>query len=521
MPSFRFAQHRSVVFALLCACACSPAPSAEDAPEGKLPNGSAIATLEVDKGSGPAPTTGGAATTDSDSAALRPGEDWPCFLGPRHDGTSSESGILEPWPEAGLPLVWEKQVGTGYSAPSVKSERLVVHHRRGRDEIIECLHAVTGEPVWTHSYRSTFVDPYGYNNGPRCSPLLTETRCYTYGAQGRLLCLTLDEGKVVWERDLLTEMTIPDGFFGVGATPILEGDRLIVAAGGQPNAGLIAVNADTGKTLWESVGQSTWDGAKTDSRLRPKYEWTGDEMVVSYSSPMAVTIHGRRHVLALMRQGLVSVDPQTGAENFHYWFRADVHESVNAAGPVVVDDTIVISAAYRTGAARLKVAPDGKSVTELWRDRTNLLTHWSTSIYRDGFYYGFSGRHDYEATLRCLNAETGEVIWESNGWSRPLEDLQQVGRDEFLDTTNNVKIPTPFYGRGSKIMIGDRFLVLSEYGTLALLKVNPQAWEEVCRFKPPRLSYPTWAAPVLSRGYLYLRSEDWLLCYDLRAPAAN
>ena len=89
-------------------------------------------------------------------------------------------------------------------------------------------------------------------------------------------------------------------------------------------------------------------------------------MVVSYSSPVAVTIHGKRHILALMRHGLVSLDPTTGAENFHYWFRADVHESVNAARPVVVDDTIMISAAYKTGAARLKVAPDGKSVTELW-----------------------------------------------------------------------------------------------------------------------------------------------------------
>lgn len=448
--------------------------------------------------------------------ALRDGEDWPWFLGPRHDGTSAETGIVEPWPESGLPLVWERAIGTGYSAPSVRAGRLVVHHRKGRDEIVECLRADSGEPLWSYGYRSTFTDPYGYNNGPRCSPLLTDTHCYTFGAQGKLLCLTLETGTLVWERDLLSEMTIPDGFFGVGATPILEADRLIVAAGGQPNAGLIAVDAATGRTLWESVGQLTWDGAQTDSRLRPTYKWTGDEMVVSYSSPIAATIHGKRHILALMRHGLVSVDPESGAENFHYWFRADVHESVNAARPVIVDDTIMISAAYRTGAACLKVAPDGKSVSEVWRDRTNLLTHWSTAIYRDGYYYGFSGRHDYEATLRCLDAATGDVVWETDGWDRPEDELRQIGREEFLDTRSNRTIPYPRYGRGSKIMLGDRFLVLSEYGLLALVKVNPQQWEEVSRFKPPRLRYPTWAAPVLSRGYLYLRSEDWLLCYDLR-----
>lgn len=484
---------------------CVPAPSAD---------GSGVSVTGAGGGT---PVAGAGAIPGP--ADLRPGEDWPWFLGPRHDGTSAETGILATWPDEGLRLVWERPVGTGYSAPSVRGGLLVVHHRKGREEIVACLRADTGEPVWTHSYPSSFSDPYGYNNGPRCTPLLTETHCYTFGAEGRLLCLTLARGEEVWHRDLRAEMNIPDGFFGVGATPILEGDRLIVAAGGQPDAGVIAVDAATGKTLWESVGRSTWDGAQTDSRLRPTYRWTGDEMVVSYSSPLATTIHGKRHVLALMRHGLVSLDPQSGAENFHYWFRSDAHESVNAARPVVVDDTIMISAAYNTGAARLRVAADGKSVEELWRDRRNLLTHWSTSIYRDGYYYGFSGRHDYEATLRCLDAQTGKIVWESNGWDRPFTDLRQIGRDEFLDVVHERKIPTPFYGRGSKILVGERFIVLSEYGLLALVEANPQQWVEVSRFKPPRLRYPTWAAPVLSRGYLYLRSEDWLLCYDLR-PAA-
>jgi hypothetical protein len=119
--------------------------------------------------------------------------------------------------------------------------------------------------------------------------------------------------------------------------------------------------------------------------------------------------------------------------------------------------------------------------------------------------------------LRCLNADTGEVVWETDGFGRPSTDLRQVGRDEFEDTVNNVRIPTPFYGRGSKIMVEDKFIVLSEYGTLALVQVNPEKWVEISRFKPSRMHYPSWTAPVLSRGYLYLRCEDALLCYDARA----
>lgn len=513
-----------IVMPFLCA-SCSVQPSsveAEESEQSAIPVAAAGETAQQVASAG-----------DSDST-LRSGEDWPVFLGPRHDGTSEETGLIDSWPEQGPRLVWEMETGTGYTAPSVRGHRLVLFHRRDVDnpladedplqedeqgfEVIECLHAQTGQQLWTHGYPTSFRDPYGYNNGPRCTPLLTETHCYTFGAEGKLTCLTLEDGDEVWMRDLRAEMEIPDGFFGVGATPILEGKVLIVAAGGQPNSGVIGVDAATGKTLWENVGRSTWDGAQTDSRLRPTYEWTGEEMVVSYSSPLAATIHGKRHVLCLMRQGLVSLEPQTGEEHFHYWFCSDSFESVNAARPVVVDDTIMLSSAYKVGSVLLQVAADGKSVTEVWRDRRNLLTHWSTAIHHDGYYYGFSGRHDYEATFRSIDAKTGDVVMQTDGWGRPFTDLRQVGRDKFRDVVNNTIISTPFYGRGSKIQVGDRFIVLSEYGLLALVEVTPDKWEEVCRFKPPQMHYPSWTAPVLSRGYLYLRCEDALLCYDLKRP---
>src|SRR5690606_28298015 len=107
----------------------------------------------------------------------------------------------------GPPLVWEIDVGTGYSAPSVRGDRLVLHHRPAGDEVIECFGAASGQSLWTQSYPSRFSDPYGYNNGPRCTPLLTEDRCYTLGAEGKLTCTQLDDGQVVWQRDLKAEFT--------------------------------------------------------------------------------------------------------------------------------------------------------------------------------------------------------------------------------------------------------------------------------------------------------------------------
>jgi outer membrane protein assembly factor BamB len=118
---------------------------------------------------------------------LRPGEDWPIFLGPQGTGVSKETGLLDKWPDDGPPVVWKKKIGTGYSAPSVLGHRLVVIHRPKHEDIVQCLHAATGEELWKYAYDTDYTDPYGYNNGPRCTPLLTKNRCYTFGAQGKLL----------------------------------------------------------------------------------------------------------------------------------------------------------------------------------------------------------------------------------------------------------------------------------------------------------------------------------------------
>ncbi len=458
---------------------------------------------------------------DSRNTAPRDGEDWPCFLGPRADGVSGEKGLRFQWSPSGPPRLWSRRVGTGYSAPSVIGNRLVVHHRLGDEEIVQCVTADEGEPLWQHSYTSDFEDPYGYNNGPRCSPLLTPQLCYTLGASGKLKCLELATGELRWERDLHADFRIPKAFFGVGATPILEGDRLIVLVGGQPNSGVVAFNAADGKTIWESVGRDTWNGVTTDEPGNPKYEWTGDEMVVSYSSPIAVTIAGHRHVLCLMRQGLVSLDPADGNVRFRYWFRARDHESVNAARPVVVGNQIFLSAAYRVGSALLEVDQnDPSQFREVWRNPRVMLTHWSTAIEKDGYVYGFSGRHENEATLRCVEWATGKLAWETTGFAGQLSDLgqdPQTGRIVHKETGE--RIPWPFYGRGSAIFADGKVSVLGERGTLATVEGNPKEWVEISRCDVDGIRYPAWAAPVLSRKRLFLRSESHLVCLDLAADS--
>lgn len=451
----------------------------------------------------------------------RTGEDWPEFLGTRGTGVSGETGLLERWPAAGPPVLWKKQTGEGYAAPSIRGNRLVLIHRpqtrqgtSGPKEVVECVAADTGDPQWQFSYETAFSDPYGYNGGPRATPLLTEDRCYTFGAEGMLTCLALDSGRKIWQRDTGAEFRIPQAFFGVGSTPILEGNLLIVMVGGHPESGVVALDAATGKTVWESVGPKTFP--------RPPYRIQADrppEKLASYATPVAATIHGRRHILCLMRTGLVSLDPQTGKVNFSHWFRSVLHDSVNAARPVVVGDQVFLSAAYETGAALLKVHEDGLGVDVVWKDRDAMQNHWTTSIHHHGYVYGFSGRHQPGSSFRCIELETGKLQWQTHDDGSEEEADPKDGRGQTAPK---------YYGRGSAVLAEGKFIVQAETGLLALVELNPAAFHEISRIQFPELGYPCWTAPVLSRGRLYVCGakevrpigrrhayEYHLLCLDL------
>ncbi len=476
---------------ILQPCGCAPGEvvtAASDSPPGvprktpaKVPGGKATDTPSEPAGDAGQPT--------------RAGEDWPRFLGPRDNGVSGETGLLATWPAKGPPVLWEKTVGTGYSAPSIRGNRLVLHHRLEDQEIVDCFAADTGKPLWSHSYETNFSDPYGYNNGPRCSPLLTTDRCYTFGAEGKLLCLNLETGKPVWLRKTAADWKIPDAFFGVGSTPVLWGRLLIVMVGGEPDAGVVAFDAETGKTVWQNVGKKAWTAPNGDQL---------DEKLASYSSLIAAQIHGHDHVFSLMRDGLVSLDPADGKIRFSYFFRSNAFESVNAARPVIIGDEVLLSAAYKTGAALLKIKSDGKGFVELWRNQ-NLQTHWSTTIQHEGFLYGFSGRHEGEAKLKCMDLKSGDVVWETDG----------APADAPAGNADLVESSARFYGRGSALLADGKFIVLGERGLLALVEVNSKEFKEISRVKFAGMKFPSWAAPVLSRKRLYLRCEDHLMCLDL------
>jgi outer membrane protein assembly factor BamB len=411
------------------------------------------------------------------------GADWPGFLGLQRDGKSPETGIRTDW-SSGLPVLWQRELGEGYSAPAIADGRLLVfdHHRRMAR--LTCLNAETGAEIWRREYATDYEDYYGYSNGPRASPLIDGGRVYSLGAEGRLRCHRVVDGELLWDVDTAARFGVVQNFFGVGSAPAIEGDLLIVQVGGSPPASPATSSGQVAPNGTAVVAFDKWSG-------EARYA-VGDGLA-SYAAVQLATIGGRRWGLVLARNGLLGFEPATGAVDFHFPWRARTLESVNASTPVVVGDRVLISETYGPGGALLAVRPDGVEVvwTDAPRRDKSLACHWSTPIHVDGVLYASTGRHSAGAELRAVDLETGRVLWREPG-------LQ----------------------RSSLLAVDGHLIVLSEDGTLRLLRLNRERFEKVgetvLRHRGARLiEPPAWNAPVLAHGILYLRGNGRLVAIEL------
>lgn len=418
------------------------------------------------------------------------GVDWPQMLGPTRDGKSPEKGILTKWPPEGPKIVWSRPLGTGYSVGSVAYGRFYQFDRdtTTRKATLVCLNAETGEKLWDFGYESEYEDTYGYNDGPRCAPLVDGNRVYIYGVEGMLHCLDATTGKKIWAVNTAEKYNVIQNFFGIGSCPIVEGDLLLVMVGGSP-PGMRVPRGQLDLVKPNGTGIVAFD--KRTGEVR--YE-IADELA-SYSSLQTATIDGRRWAFAFCRGGLLGFEPASGKIDFHYPWRDEKLESVNASTPVVIKNEVFISETYGPGSSLLKVSPGKADV--VWKDGDNprtkkMQTHWNTPIYVDGYLYGSSGRHDSNAELRCIDWKTGEVKWKQ-----------------------------PRLARTSLLYVDGHFVVLGEYGQLVLIKATPEKFDPVAAVVlksadgEPLLKDPCWSAPILSHGLLYVRGNDLLVCLEL------
>ena len=424
-----------------------------------------------------------------DLRTRKSGSDWSRFLGPTGDGKSPETSLLTSWSPMGPPVVWDKEIGASYGAPTVSQGRLFMFDRHDELARLTCMKSETGDELWRFEYPTDYEDLYGYNNGPRTCPVVDGNRVYVLGPEGVLHCVAVADGKLLWRVDTTTRFHVIQNFFGVGSAPVVEGELLIVQIGGSP-PGRVRTLLGTRDPV-----QGNGNGIVAFNKWTGEVAYQITDELASYTTPTLATINGRRWCFTFARGGLIGFEPLTGTVDFHYPWRSKKFESVNASNPVVVGDLVFISETYGLGSSLLKVHPGGYTV--LWKDserRRNkaMQLHWNTAIHHEGYLYGYSGRHSRGCELRCVELRTGKVIWSHR-----------------------------VHERGSLLYADGHFISLGEFGTLTLIRLTPEKLKVVSKVLlvddrgEERIRYPAWAAPVLSNGFLYLRGKDRLVCLDL------
>ncbi len=395
--------------------------------------------------------------------------DWPQVLGPNRNGIALDEKLADKWPTSGPKTLWQRPVGSGFAGASIVGDVAVVWHRQGDEHVIESLNVASGDVNWKKTLPARYVPSYTSDSGPRVVPLINDGRVFLFCPRGDLYCLELNSGETRWHRDTWEDYSSkrpkrgdpPDGYFGFGTSPILEGDRLLLNVGGDSkSAGIVAFDANNGKTLW----------AATEERA-------------SYSSPVATTIAGQRHVVFATRLSVMSVDPKNGQVLFQFPF-GRFGPAVTAANPVIIEDRVFITASYNFGATLARVGRSG--AVRIWESDDVLSSQYTTPILHDGALFGIHGRQDAgAAALRCVDPATKRILWSEDG-----------------------------FGYASMIMADGKLIVLKTDGEMVLVRADKSRFRELGRTM--LFSDTTRALPALSNGRLLVRDTSTLKCVDLR-----
>jgi outer membrane protein assembly factor BamB len=400
--------------------------------------------------------------------------DWPQWQGPDRNAVSKERGLLKEWPKVGPPLAWKvKGLGGGYSAPSVAAGRIFGMSNRGDDEVVWALSEKDGKRLWVRRLGPAFPQrrPQG-REGPGCTPTVDGERLYVLGLGGDLAYLRVSDGKIIWRRSLTRDFGGRVPIWSYRESPLVDGDKVICTPGG-PDATLAALDKLTGKTIWKSRVPGSPGAA--------------------YASAIAIDFGGRREYVQLTQRALVGVAASDGKFLWRYDEPAN-RMGINCSTPVYHDGLVFAASAYGRGGGLVKLSKGGKGgvkAEEVYFTR-KMENHHGGMILIDGCLYGANGGNA-GGYLVCLDFKTGKVLWDERAGKR--------------------RAP-----KGSVALADGRLYYRTESGTMLLIEPSPKRYIERGRFRQPdRSEEPAWAHPVLANGKLYLRDQDVLLCYDVKA----
>ena len=403
----------------------------------------------------PVPAVAEDAVPPPASTTTDPRHDYPQFLGPRRDGTVEGAGLARDWSAEPPVELWRQPVGAGWSGFAVVGSFAVTHEQRGDRETVTCYDVTSGRLLWSHADPVRFDHPIA-GPGPRATPAIDAGRVYALGATGILNALDLRTGERLWSRNVIEESGASVPTYGVSASPLLDGDVVIVASGGGKGRALAAYHRDTGEPAWSGGGG-----------------------YAAYSSPVIAQLADARQLLLFNGGGLAAHDPASGET---LWRHAWPSGTERASQPVVLPgDRVFLSTGYGVGGKLFQIGTNdsgGFSIGLVWESR-GLKAKFTNVVHRDGHLYGLD-----DGILVCLDPETGERRWKR-------------GR----------------YGHGQVILAGDLLIIQAESGGVALVEATPEEYRELGRITA--LDGKTWNHAALAGRRLLVRNDRAAACYEL------
>ncbi len=396
--------------------------------------------------------------------------DWPQWQGPERNNISRQTGLLTTWPKDGPRQVWlVKDLGGGYSTPTIARGRICGLSYRGDDEVIWARDTDTGNALWKTTI-ATANREVDYSEGSRSSPTIDGDFLYAVGVSGDLACLRVADGSVVWRRHLIRDFEGVLPFYretyGYAESPLVDGDKLLVTPGGVKHT-IAALDKKTGKTIWTV--------AVPEERLKGGSR-------AAYSSLISGDLGGLRQYVQFLQGGLVGV---SAAGKLLWRWDKPSNDIANCATPIFHQSHVFASSGYGKGCglARLQRAAQDVALTEVYFHKGIKNIHGGLVLV-NGFVYGGSE----PGMLVCLELASGKVMWQERA-----------------------------AGGGSVVYADGHLYYRDESGPMLLVEANPKKYVERGRFNPPERSrYSAWAHPVVANGRLYLRDQDVLVCYDVK-----
>jgi outer membrane protein assembly factor BamB len=403
-------------------------------------------------------------------------DDWPQWGGPKRDGVWRDSEIIESIPSSGLKVRWRARVSNGYSGPAVAKGRVYLTDRLSNPdrERVLCFNETDGTKLWEHSYRCEYGD-MEYGNGPRATPTVHDDRVYTFGTRGHLVCLDTKSGSVNWKKDLVAEYKAVIPRYGASAAPLVWDDLLIVYAGGQPDALMIAFDRQTGEERWKALPD------------RP-----------AYSAPIVIRRGDRQQLITWSGDAVHSLNPKTGKSYWSMDYKCawDVAEVI--ATPVLQDDRLLFLKGWGRGALMLRLDSGKPAAAELWRTRSDPSTLMATPVFSGPDH--FISIHGQKGI--CFNsAEAGKQLW---------SDRRAIGAARM-----GYAHPTPN---------GDRMFIFNQSGHLILGRATTNGFEQLgdTLLVEPTLGYRAqgpvaWSHPAYANKSVFARNDRELVCASLAA----